>query len=90
MGMLELAAFTAGALLFVKITGQQASMAEIVWYQVIWWLVLIELIMLAVRQMVSLDHPDTCLLSVPTTVTRQVLRCGTSTDILPGGGPKHD
>ena len=74
MGILELAAFAAGAFLFVKITGQQASMAEIVWYQVIWWLVLIELIMLAVRQVVSLDNPDTCLVSVPATVARQVLR----------------
>jgi len=73
MGMLELGAFAAGAYLFIKITGQQTPMAQIFWYQVIWCLVLIKLVMLAVRQVVSLDHPDTCLVSVPTTVTRHIL-----------------
>jgi small-conductance mechanosensitive channel len=73
MGTLELAAFAAGAYLFIKITGQQTPMAQIFWYQVIWCLVLIKLVMLAVRQVVSLDNPDTCLISVPDRVTRQVL-----------------
>jgi small-conductance mechanosensitive channel len=73
MGTLELAAFAAGAYLFIKITGQQTPMAQIFWYQVIWCLVLIKLVMLAVRQVVSLDNPDTCLVSVPDRVTRQIL-----------------
>ena len=53
MGILELGAFAAGAYLFIKITGQQTPMAQIFWYQVIWCLVLIKLVMLAVRQVVS-------------------------------------
>ena len=73
MGILELGAFAAGAYLFIKITGQQTPMAQIFWYQVIWCLVLIKLVMLAVRQVVSLDNPDTCLVSVPDRVTRQIL-----------------
>ena len=73
IGMLELAAFAAGALLFVKIVGQQTPMAQVFWYQVIWCLVLIKLIMLAVRQIVSASNPDTRLVSVTDTVARQVL-----------------
>jgi len=73
MGILELGAFAAGAYLFIKITGQQTPMAQIFWYQVIWCLVLIKLVMLGVRQVVSLDNPDTCLVSVPGKVTRQIL-----------------
>jgi len=73
MGMLELGAFAAGALLFVKITGEQTPMAQVFWYQIIWCLVLIKLVMLAVRQVVSVDHPDTSLVSVPTNVAKQAL-----------------
>jgi small-conductance mechanosensitive channel len=73
MGMLELGAFAAGAYLFIKIVGEQTPMAQVFWYQLIWCLVLIKLVMLAVRQVVSLDNPDTCLVSTPATVARQVL-----------------
>jgi len=73
MGMLELGAFAAGAYLFIKIVGEQTPMAQVFWYQLIWCLVLIKLVMLAVRQVVSLDNPNTCLVSTPATVTRQVL-----------------
>jgi len=72
-GMLELGAFAVGALLFVKITGQQTPMAQVFWYQLIWCLVLIKLVMLAVRQVVSVNHPDTSLVSSPTMVAKQVL-----------------
>ncbi|MGB5329500.1 MAG: hypothetical protein WBO58_14865, partial [Gammaproteobacteria bacterium] len=73
MGMLELGAFAAGAFLFIKITGGQTPMAQVFWYQVIWCLVLIKLVMLAVRQVVSLDNPDTRLVSVSNAVARQAL-----------------
>ena len=73
MGMLELGAFAAGAYLFIKIVGEQTPMAQVFWYQLIWCLVLIKLVMLAVRQVVSLDSPNTCLVSTPATVTRQIL-----------------
>jgi small-conductance mechanosensitive channel len=72
-GLLELAAFAAGAYLFIKITGQQTPMAQVFWYQLIWCLVLIKLVMLAVRQVVSTQNPDTCLVSAPATVAKQIL-----------------
>jgi len=72
-GMLELGAFAVGALLFVKIVGQQTPMAQVFWYQLIWCLVLIKLVMLAVRQVVSLDSPDTSLVSVSSTAAKQAL-----------------
>ena len=72
-GLLELSAFAAGALLFIKLSSQHAAMAEILWFQVVWWLVLIELIMLVVRQIVSLNHPNTCLISAPARVTKRVM-----------------
>ena len=73
MGMLELGAFAAGAFLFIKITGGQTPMAQVFWYQVIWCLVLIKLVMLAVRQVVSLDNSDTSLVSVTHNVARKIL-----------------
>ena len=72
-GILELAAFAVGAYLFIKIIGQDTPMAQIFWYQLIWCLVLIKLVMLAVRQVVSTHSPGTCLVSTPVTVARQVL-----------------
>ncbi|MGB5329342.1 MAG: hypothetical protein WBO58_14060, partial [Gammaproteobacteria bacterium] len=72
-GMLELGAFAVGALLFVKITGQQTPMAQVFWYQLIWCLVLIKLVMLAVRQVVSASNPDTRLVSISSAVARQAL-----------------
>jgi small-conductance mechanosensitive channel len=72
-GMLELGAFAVGAYLFIKITGQQTPMAQIFWYQVIWCLVLIKLVMLGVKQVVSLDSPDASLVSVSSNVAKQAL-----------------
>jgi len=72
-GMLELGAFAVGAYLFIKITGQQTPMAQIFWYQVIWCLVLIKLVMLGVKQVVSVDSPDTGLAPVSSTVAKQAL-----------------
>lgn len=72
-GMMELGAFAVGAYLFIKITGQQTPMAQVFWYEVIWCLVLIKLAMLAVKQVVSLDSPDTSLVSVSSTVAKQAL-----------------
>ena len=59
MGMIELGAFVFAALLFVEITGQQAEVAQMVWYQVILCLVLIRLVSLAVRQVILPEKPDT-------------------------------
>ena len=73
MGMVELGAFAVGALLFVEISGQQAQNAQLLWYQVIWCLVLIRLVLLAVRQVVSPDKAGTQLVLVPDAVAKQIL-----------------
>ena len=53
LGMVELGAFAVGAILFVEITGQQTEAAVTLWYQVIWCLLLIKLVLLAVRQVAA-------------------------------------
>jgi small-conductance mechanosensitive channel len=73
MGLLELGAFAAGAILFVEITGQQAQAALGLWYQLIWCLVLIKIVLLAVRQLVSPGESDTRLVSVSDAAARQAL-----------------
>ncbi len=73
MGMVELGAFAVGALLFVEITGQQAQAAQMLWYQVVWCLVLIRLVLLAVRQVVSPDKSDTHPGSVTDAAAKQIL-----------------
>ncbi len=73
MGIAELGAFAIGALLFVEISGQQAQAAQLLWYQVVWCLVLIRLVLLAVRQVVSPEKAGTHLVSVPDAVAKQIL-----------------
>ena len=73
MGMVELGAFAVGALLFVEITGQQAQAAQMLWYQVVWCLVLIRLVLLAVRQIISPAKSDTHPGSVTDAAAKQIL-----------------
>ena len=73
MGLLELGAFAAGAILFVEITGQQAQAALGLWYQLVWCLVLIKIVLLAVRQIISPGQSDTRLISVSDAAARQAL-----------------
>ena len=73
MGVLELGAFAAGALLFLEITGQQTDAALMLWYQVVWCLVLIRFFLLMVRQIVASDRSITRLVSVPDAVLKQIL-----------------
>jgi small-conductance mechanosensitive channel len=73
MGVVGLGAYAAGALLFVEITSQQAEVAQDFWYQVVWCLVLIKLVVLAVRQIASPGKSDMRLVSVTDAVARQVL-----------------
>ena len=73
MGIIELGAFAAGALLFVEIVGQQTQAAQNLWYQVVWCLLLIRIVVLAVRQVVSPGNSDVRLVSVTDAVARQAL-----------------
>ena len=59
MGMIEIGAFVVAALLFVEITGQQAEVAQNVWYHIILCLVLIRLVSLAVKQVTAPDNSGT-------------------------------
>ena len=71
MGMFALGAYAAGAFIFVELTSQQVAAAQNFWHQLIWCLVLIKLALLAVRQIVSVDNPDTQLVSVTRTTAQQ-------------------
>jgi small-conductance mechanosensitive channel len=72
LGMVELGAYVVGALLFVEITSQ-AEVAQDFWYQVVWCLVLIKLVVLAVRQIASPSESNLRLVSVTDAVARQIL-----------------
>jgi small-conductance mechanosensitive channel len=73
LGAVELGAFAVGAIVFVEITGQQAPASLDFWYQLVWCLVLIKLVVLAVRQIVSPGNSDTRLVSVTEGAARQIL-----------------
>lgn len=73
LGMVELGAYVVGALLFVEITSQQAEVAQDFWFQVVWCLLLIKLVVLAVRQIASPAESNMRLVSVTDAVARQIL-----------------
>ncbi len=72
LGMVELGAYIAGALLFVEITSQAEAVQDF-WYQVVWCLVLIKLVVLAVRQIASPTESNLRLVSVTDAVARQIM-----------------
>jgi len=72
LGMVELGAYIAGALLFVEITSQ-AEVVRDFWFQVVWCLVLIKLVVLAVRQIASPAELNLRLVSVTDAVARQIM-----------------
>lgn len=72
MGLIELGAFALGALLFVKITGQHTEAAVTLWYQVIWCLLLIKLVMLGVRQVAAPASAETRLISMTDNAARKI------------------
>ncbi|MCP4982807.1 MAG: mechanosensitive ion channel family protein [Gammaproteobacteria bacterium] len=72
LGLLELGAFAVGAILFVEITGTHTEAAQTLWYQVIWCLLLIKLVLLAVRQIAAPASTETRLVSITDSVARQI------------------
>jgi small-conductance mechanosensitive channel len=72
LGLVEIAAFAAGAALFVEIIGQDTQSAQILWRQVIWFIVLVKLVLLVVRQIVAPDGSSYRLVSVSDAVARQI------------------
>ena len=72
MGLIELGAFALGALLFVKITGQHTEAAVTLWYQVIWCLLQIKLVLLGVRQVAAPASPETRLIPMTDNAARKI------------------
>jgi small-conductance mechanosensitive channel len=72
LGMVELGAFALGAIIFIEITGQQTEAAVSLWYQVIWCLLLIKLVLLAVRQVAAPASADARLVSITDNAARQI------------------
>ncbi|MCP4389033.1 MAG: hypothetical protein GY802_12115 [Gammaproteobacteria bacterium] len=71
MGMLELGAFAGGALLFIEVSGQHAPAAQSLWYELVWCLVMIKLVLLAVREIAAPGNADMRLVSISDGVARQ-------------------
>jgi small-conductance mechanosensitive channel len=72
LGVVELGAFAVGAILFVEITGQQTEAAVKLWYQVIWCLLLIKLVLLGVRQVAAPASAETRLVSISDNAARKM------------------
>ncbi len=72
MGLIELGAFAVGAILFIEITGQDTEAAVMLWYQVIWCLLLIKLVLLGVRQVAAPARAETRLVSISDNIARQI------------------
>ena len=72
LGVIELGAFAVGAILFIEITGQQTEAAVKLWYQVIWCLLLIKLVLLGVRQVAAPTNAENRLVSVTDNTARQI------------------
>ena len=72
LGVVELGAFAVGAILFVEITGQHTEAAVKLWYQVIWCLLLIKLVLLGVRQVAAPANAEARLVSLTDNTARQM------------------
>jgi small-conductance mechanosensitive channel len=72
LGMVELGAFAVGAIVFVEITGRQTEAAVSLWYQVIWCLLLIKLVLLAVRQVAPPARAEARLVPVTDNAAQQI------------------
>ena len=72
-GMIGLGAFTAGAALAIEFTSQQMQSAHSFWYQVLWCLILLKLVVLAAQVLVSPGSPDGRLVTVSDSGAQQIL-----------------
>ena len=72
-GMIGLGAFAAGAILLIEFTSPQMKSAQSFWYQVLWCLILLKLVVLAVRVLVSPGRSDNRLVTVSDSTAQQML-----------------
>ncbi|MCP4769284.1 MAG: mechanosensitive ion channel family protein [Gammaproteobacteria bacterium] len=72
-GMIGLGAFAAGAILLIEFTAPQMKSAQSFWYQVLWCLILLKLVVLAVRVLVSPGRSDNRLVTVSDSTAQQML-----------------
>jgi len=72
-GMISLGAFAAGAILLIELTSQQMPIVQSFWYQVLWCLILLKLVVLAVQVLASPGHSDDRLVTVSDSAAQQIL-----------------
>jgi len=72
-GMIGLGAFAAGAILLIEFTSPQMKSAQSFWYQVLWCLILLKLVVLAVRVLTSPGRSDNRLVTVSDSAAQQIL-----------------
>ena len=72
-GLIELAGFAGGAALFVVISSQQMPRAQSFWFELIWCLVLIQLVVLSVKMVTTPAQAQSGLLPASTDAAQQAL-----------------
>jgi len=72
-GMVGLGAFAAAAILLIEFTSPQMKSAQSFWYQVLWCLILLKLVVLAVQVLVSPGRSDNRLVAVSDSTAQQML-----------------
>jgi len=72
-GFIGLGAFAAGAILLIEFTSPQMKSAQSFWYQVLWCLILLKLVVLAVQVLVSPGRSDNRLVAVSDSTSQQML-----------------
>ena len=72
-GMVELGAYAAAAFLFVEVSAAQTEVAQMLWHQVVWCIVLIKLVLMAVGQVVSPGNSEVRLVTVSDRVAQQIM-----------------
>jgi len=72
LGLVEIAAFVAGATLFLNIVASEMYNALILWHQIIWFIVYVKIALLAVDLIVAPGKPDCRLVPVEDAVARKI------------------
>ena len=74
MGLIELAGFVVGAVIFVEIVTQQLPAAQYLWYQTIWYIALLWTVMLITIKLMSPDAEQYRLAAVTDRQAKQVCK----------------
>jgi len=72
LGLVEIGAFVAGAILFLKIVASEMDNALILWHQIIWFIVYVKIALLGVNLIVAPGKPAGRLVPVEDAVARSI------------------